>query len=45
MLKRNVPETSFAIDNVRVLKASVNFVQAQRSYLSRQNLVLAYLVN
>ena len=23
-------------DNVRVLKASVNFVQAQRSYLSRR---------
>ena len=27
------------IDNVRVLKASVDFVQAQRSYLSRRNCV------
>ena len=38
------------IDNESVLKASFNFLQAQRSYLFRQNLVLLtalwpYLVN
>ena len=41
---------SLFIDNKRALKASFNFVQAQRPYLSRQNMLLltvlwSYLVN